>query len=505
MKGDVMKFRRTVAAAVCAAVMPLSVSCFQEQQEKPVLPIVEKALADSGSVWFLDSGRISSLDDVSKLPVGMFCADPDCFAVIEKFLSADYFDNITGAEVPDGLPDFAGETFTCLLDYADGPYGDYVRDSSRVQLLRTVAVQNALMLLGKDYYIIGTDELATGIKEPVKVLLSLSDEVGECGFGDIEDILAADGLQVCALSLIHSGVDAAVGKMSSGKDCAVGVMSSTGIAESGVYERIIREMAEETGIRNSVIQIFHQDCRGLAEAVRGQDGYVCASPSAMPDSVYKGPVIGEGEGDIDLNMMDRYSFCTDGNALSCRHHKGKYSSIHLNSPGNYARFHLVSLIEKHRRSGSRVPMETVILGDKCYPFLIDTLKAVVRELYDYKRDGEYPYRTSISPELEFIDPTECLVRNCYRLLRKDGNLALNTGKSELSTFITIPSPSLPVRCLDSTGTVFTDGYKFSRSIDSETLTVKMVPFAPRYLDAETFFTMEALFPESVKLIKKKLY
>ncbi len=504
MKADFGYMRTFSLIAVMTAVFLLPSSCRQEQELKPLLPMVEKALTDTNSLWFCDFNGTFQSSDISRFPIGMFSCGEDGFAILERFLTADRFDNITGAEVPDGLPDFAGEPFTYLLDYADRPYGDYLTDSLRTSLLRNVAVQSAIMMLGRDYFIIGSDELATGIKEPVKIILSLSDETGEFGFDDIDTLLAVSGTGVRALSLVRCGVDAVVGKMVSGQDCAIGIMDEGSILESGVYERLIREQAENAGIRNSVIQIFNQDCIGLEASVEGRYHYVDPlSWSVRSD--YRGPELGEDENDIDVNMMDRYGFDRGRNALLCQYQKGRYSQVQLNTPGNYARYHLVSLIEKHRRSGSRVPIETVVLGNKAYHLMLDTLRRVARELYDYKRDGEYLYRSSISPDLDFVDPAECLFKNCYQLLRDERMLALNSGKSELSTYITIPSPSLPKGCLDSTETVFTEPYKFQRSIDTERRTVKMVPFSPRYLDAETFSIAEMMYPESMKLVKKKLY
>jgi len=504
MKADVNHTGHRFCVALAAAVLMMSVSCRQEQETEALLPIVEMALSDTNSVWFCNFDELSLKGDISRLPIGMFSCDEDGFAILEKFLTADYFDNITGAEVPDGLPDFAGESFVYLLDYADRPYGDYLTDSLRISLLRNLAVQSTVMMLGRDYYIIGSDHLATGIKEPVKVVLSVSDEVGGYGFSDIDTLLALSGTGVRALSLVHCGVDAAVERMSSGRDCAVGIMDEGSISSSGLYERLIRERAGQAGIRNSVLQVFNQDCMGLEASIERRYHYIHPFMTGVR-SDYRGPELGESEDDIDVNMMDRYGFDRSGNSLLCQSRKGKYTQVQLNSPGNYARFHLVTLIEKHRRSGSRVPIGTIILGDKEYPAILDTLRQVARELYDYKRDGEYLYRSSISPDLEFVVPAEYLFKKCYVFLRNERMLALNTGKSELFTYITIPSPSLPKDCLDSTGTVFTDVFKFRRGIDPRRQTVKMVPFSPRYLDPETVSVAEGMYPESFKLVKKKLY
>ena len=80
-------------------------------------------------------------------------------------------------------------------------------------------------------------------------------------------------------------------------------------------------------------------------------------------------------------------------------------------------------MERHRLSGSTVPLKAVILGCTHYPFHLETMQKVVRELREYRENGRYPYRDLLAEDLVFIDPAHDMAVECYRLLREDGLLA----------------------------------------------------------------------------------
>ena len=161
------------------------------------------------------------------------------------------------------------------------------------------------------------------------------------------------------------------------------------------------------------------------------------------------------------------------------------------------------MIERHRRSGSSIPISAIILTDCGFNHVRDIMEKVMRELYDYKRGGIYLYHTSISPDFRFIDPAECAVSEAYSILRNDGNLALRGEKSQLSTFISLPSSSSPESSLGPDG-YFRDEYMYARSSGTENITTKVVPLAPRYIDDREFKCIEDCH-ETFLLIRNSLY
>jgi len=488
-------------AAVILPLLLFFVSCRPEEQGEKLIPISNKSLNDSASAWFAHFSTYPS--DLSKLPIGVITSQTEELSVMERFLTADYFDNITGDDGPDGIRDFAGERFYLLLDQANGAYNEYFRDTAGISLLRDISIRNVLLMMGDEYYIIPDDIVSTGLKDRVKFLVNVPDASGLFCQNDIDTLLQMSGTGVSSLSLVNCGIKAALSGVGRDERCAIGVLSSDDLYRTGRYEELIREVFSSTH-SNDKVQIFQQLSYGLDMAVDGHTDFVLPEANSVRAD-YQGPVLGTGDNDINVNMLDRYCFDQHGNSLLVKKKGKTYTDIQLNSPGNYARFHLVTLIEKHRRSGSRIPIEAIVLGNRCDAFLLDTLKAVAAELYNFSRDGQYIYRNSISKNLRFIDPIECLVKDSYLLLRNNRILALNTSRTDITSFLTIPSPSLPVSDKDSLGVEFTETYKFSRTPGADECGYKLIPFSLRYITPEDFSYTVKLFPEATRQIKKKLY
>ena len=120
---------------------------------------------------------------------------------------------------------------------------------------------------------------------------------------------------------------------------------------------------------------------------------------------YRGPALGEADGSIREELLKAYNFdFSENRVLARRSPGGGYASLQLNSPENYARYNLVSLLERHRQAGTGTPLRAIILGCTHYPFYLETLNETLAELKDYREDGRYPYRDLIADEITFIDP-----------------------------------------------------------------------------------------------------
>jgi len=114
--------------------------------------------------------------------------EPDiCVRTGEELLSADQFDNIDGRPVPDGLPDFAGETFCIVLDCANAPYDGYV--SRNIPFLRETAMRQTVFALDTlcrtNLYV----PSAVSVKRPAKALVLCSDDIIRETLPDILDFL----------------------------------------------------------------------------------------------------------------------------------------------------------------------------------------------------------------------------------------------------------------------------------------------------------------------------
>jgi glutamate racemase len=474
-------------------------SCKDIVSEQPLLPISQKALNDTSSVFY--AGFSSYPDDKKLLSIGVFDSDVMGLYVMEKLLSLDKYDNITGKRESDGIADFAGENFIYFADQANMPYDRYC-DMKRGDYLKELVIKDVLFLMGESYFNLAIDDKPFGLKERVKIILSADNTATAYCMEDINALIKASGTGVKVVSIINSGVTALFSELDKSNNYSVGLMASPETVSSGAYEKIINDVAVKASFTGKV-QLYNQSCAGFAEAVDGVSFYVQEESVTSPIDGYLGPHIGEEEGDIDISILNRYNFDFSNNGIIYTKNNGEYSDIQLNSPSNYARFYLVSLLEKHRKSGSRVPLRSVILGCNHYSFLSDTLNKVIEELRNFRQDGIYIYRNTISKDFKFIDPALYAAMDCYEILRKDNELALNPQKGFLRSFISVPSYGLPIKCISAYGTL-NDDYKYGRDTGTETVSTKQVPFSSRYINKKTQDKIEKLLPYSFALIREHL-
>ena len=487
------------AAVLAAAAVLLSVSsCGDRNRSNGLLPIAQKALGDSSSIYYADFPEYPR--ELSDLPIGIFDCSPDGFTVAERFLTADNFDNITGRSGSDGIADFGGEYFQILYDRANSPYGGYI-DAGNPAFLKEQLIRNTLFLMSDRYYNLAVDEYQSGYKDPVKIVIVPSPVADYYALSDIQALLDRSGTGVKAVGVIESSIREALKGVDEDGNFCVGVLYSPEGVTSREYEAAIRKMASDSGVTGR-IQVFNQEGLGIEEALAGNPAYLDTS-ARVSRSGYAGPVTGISYNNINASLFDRYGFDTVGNALLFPAGGRNISGVQLNSVENYVRYHLVSMVERHRRSGSRVPISSIILADCGYDRLRGVMDRIMVELYNYRRGGIYLYRSSISPDFRFIDPAECAVSEAYRILREDGNLALRGTKSTLSPFITMPSSSVPADSLDSSG-FFRETFLFGRVSGTEDVTTKAVPFTPRYIDAEELGEIEYNH-ETFTLIRNALY
>ena len=478
-----------------AAVMT---SCGRGTGTDSMLPIAKKALGDSTSIYYGDFEEYPA--ELSSLAIGVFDCSPDGFDVVEKILTADHYDNITGKPVPDGISDFGGEHVQMLFDKANGPYGGYLNHNN-LDFLKEQLIRNTIFLTGSRYYNLAVDEYQSGYKEPVKLILVPSSVAALYGMKDIHSLLEKSGTGVKAVGVIEAGIRKALEGADGDGNLSLGVLYAPDGVPSREYEAVIRDMAAESGI-SGMIQVFNQEGSGIEESMNADPAYIDTSAVYAREG-YAGPVTGISYNNIDATLFDRYGFNTSGNSLLFPASGRNISGIQLNSVENYVRYHLVSMIERHRRSGSRIPISAIILADCGFNRVRGIMEKVMNELYNYRRGGIYIYRTSISRDFEFIDPAECAVSEAYEILRQDGNLALRGEKSLLTSFISLPSSSIPPASLGPDG-YFNDTFKFSRTCGTEDITTKVVPFAPRYIEDGELRCIEEC-PETFILIRNSLY
>lgn len=472
----------------------------KETGEVALSPIMDKALNDPSSNFYADFKNFP--EQKSKLPIGVFDSGTGGLTVLEVLLNADMIDNISGNLGGDGVADFAGEDFTYLADRANMPYGNYSA-ANKQDFFKELVVKDALFLLDNKYWMNSADKQVSGDKLPCKILVIACNTATAWGLGDITTLLGQSGTGVKVIGVINAGVNALYNKieMSGSNDSlAVGVLATVGTIASNAYERTIGEIGQQNGY-TGYIKVVNHGCAGFAESVDQEKDYVNIALTA-PREGYRGPALGTGSEDIKEGLLNVYNFDYANGAVLREKIGGKYTAFQLNSAANYARFHLVTLLEKHRASGAKVPLKYVILGCTHYPFLLETLKETMHELMNYRdANGSLIYGNLIHPDFEFIDPAVFTALECYNTLREDGNLALNTSEGKFEGYISIPAYGLPAECLDADGNLTYD-FKYGRNHGTEDITTVFVPFSRRYLNEQTLGRIESMLPMSYNKIKQ---
>ena len=321
----------------------LLASCRDDEGEEALLPIAQKALTDTASVYYIGADRYPQ--DISGLPIGVLDCSVNGFEVVERLLTLDCFDNITGKPEPDGIIDFGGENIQFLSDRANGPYGGYIEVGS-LDFLKEQVLSNTIFLMSDDYFNLAGDEYRSGFKEPVKMIIVSSPVADLRVLPDINNFLEQSGTGVKAIGVVEAGIREAVSDVDEDGNLCVGVLFAPDGVSSIEYESMIRKSVGNTGGK---VQVLNQEAVGLDAAIKGDTAYVDTTAVVARDS-YAGPVAGVSYNNIDMSLFDRYGFDTQDNALLYVR-KGDLSGVQLNSVENYARFHLVSMIERHRRSG----------------------------------------------------------------------------------------------------------------------------------------------------------
>ena len=461
-------------------------SCSEKQVTSNGLTIINKAISDTSSIFYADFENYP--DTLSVLPIGIMDSGTGGLAILERFLTADEYDNITGKLVADNIGDFVGENLTYLADIANVPYVGYLNKGKK-DFLRELMLKNTLFMMGDSYFSLAFDDEPMKGKEKVKLLIVGSSIAATYAMNDVEELLRLSNTGVQAISVVEATASEVSRQLT--VDDAVGIISNTNVLQSKIYDNLLG------------INLVKQMSYGFTEDMKMGENLIDKTLGA-PRASYSGPVFGENVENINVELLPRYNFSLENNDILYSRIGRKFKEIQLNSMENYARFSLMSLVEKHRKNADGKKLKFVILDCEYSVHYKDVLETMVASLRDYQQDGKYIYKNCISEDFQFIDPSLAVVKQAYSILRKSEILSMNLKKTKVESFISIPAYG--------EGTIqvgdyhwFRDDYKFGRFVGTELQTFKMVPFALKYLDQETVRNIEIVAPKSYKLINNKLY
>lgn len=432
----------------------------------------------------------------NNLPIGVFDSGTGGLTVLEAMLTLDAFNNITGKPGADGKPDFDKEYFQYLADQANMPYGNYAAEN-KTKLLQEHVVKNMDFLLKNRYDINWMQQASPKEKQSVKMLVLACNTATAFALEEVKQFVKINGTNAPVVGVINAGVKAALAYQSTHEKGAIGVFATAGTVASDGYPKSIRALAASMQMAAPVI--VSQGGFGLADAIdRDYSFYVDTASAHRKD--YKGPSVNNTKYKIDTALLNVYKFNKENNKLLCEYDdKGKCLDIQLNDPENYVRYHLVSLIEKMRSQGITTPMNTLILGCTHYPFMRDTIRNVLNELYNMKFNGQYAYRSVLAKHVELIDPAVETAKEAYIEMRK---LALGNGSAKQPNkfFITVPNKSLKEVQLQPDGW-FTYEYKYGRNEGANKPFVLFTPFDDKNISEATYQRLKAALPAVYKAVQ----
>ena len=427
-------------------------------------------------------------------PIGIFDSGTGGLTVMDAILTADMFNNATGEEGADGIKDFAAERFIYLADQANMPYGNYAAEN-KVDFLRELIVQDALFLMGPKYYATATAKEASTNKEAVKSIVIACNTATATGLKDIEEMLVESGTGLSVLGVVNAGVKGALECLPKDASGSIGVMATVGTIKTQGYELTIKQMAQQMGYTGN-LQVVNQAAMGFAEAVDQEPDFVLQG-QISPRENYRGPSFDHPEFPIQPALLEAYNFDHSDNGILLM--QGKQVVLQLNAAQNYARYHLLSLVEQLRAQPQPQPLKVLIMGCTHYPYYKTTLQAMLQELRQYQKDGVYPYKHLIANEVFLIDPAVNTAKELYLLLQQQGLLAKNQTTTSASFYISVPNQDLPGVGLEGPQR-FTYAYKYGRSTGTGLEFVKMVPFSEENIDVATLARFRSSIPTTFSLI-----
>jgi glutamate racemase len=422
------------------------------------------------------------------LPIGVFDSGTGGLTVLEAMLRLDAYNNATGLPGADGKPDFSSEFFEYLADQANMPYGNYAAEK-KTDLLKEHIFKNMQFLLQSN-----------NTKQSTKMIVLACNTATAYALSDIKAKFKAENIQVPVIGVIDAGAKAALAYQAKAGAGTIGVFATAGTVASEGYPRTLQAMAKEKTL--PVLSVVSQGGAGLAESIdRDWSYFVDTLTQARKE--YKGPSMKNPLYNIDTTLLAAYQFDKSNNKLLCEYDdKGSCLDLQLNDPANYVRYHLVSLLEKMVQQDIKTPMNTLILGCTHYPYMLDTIAKVLNELYDYKKDNQYRYRSFMTKHIELIDPSVETAKEAYLALR-EMQLGNTAGVQPNRFFITTPNKALTEAQLQPDGW-FTYAYKYGRAVGEKKDYVQYVPFDHKNISDASYERFKLVLPSSYKEIAKTL-
>jgi len=474
--------------------------CPAQEQINPHIEksnIVETILSDKSSFFYLDTRNYPTQNE--KLPIGIFDSGTGGLTILEAIVNLDQHNNKTHClkKNGDGLKDFQKEYFIYLGDQANMPYGNYAA-LNKTALLKEHIIKDVQFLLGNKYYLNADANTYKTDKEPVKTIVIACNTATAYGKTDIEKFIQKAGLNINVIGVIDAAVKAALSSFDSDQNGTIAVMATAGTVASEGYVKTFNTQKVAMNYTGQ-IKIFQQAGLGLAGAIDGSAEYI-ATDAVIPRAEYKGPSENNADAKIELSILQRYGFDWSKNKMLFDGTAEKPENLQINSIENYIDYHLVSLMEKIRKTADPKKLKAIIFGCTHYPFYSEVFRSKIEKLYNYRENGEYLYQPFMAKEIELIDPAFNTAKQLYEHLVNCHLLGdENLYKSQF--YLSVPNKSNEHIQVDSSGN-FTYEYKYGRSAGLAQQYVRRVPFSKKCISPDVLRRLSEKVPSTFELISK---
>ncbi len=225
--------------AFCAA------SCGRKKAgEVSVIPLTIKILNDTSSMAYKNISLTAA--DRSKGTVAVIGAPEDVIRLCENLVSCDMHDNISGKIKSDGLPDFAGETFSEILDFANYPYEEYVA-LNNAAFLKEINVRNFLSAIDTVCLQSPYDSASRMYRQRAKFVIFASSSASVYGFHDIDSLCRNVGPEsVKVLTPVRSMYDYAASRHGEGA-MNILVWGEKDKIDNGIYSSVLDDVLAVRG------------------------------------------------------------------------------------------------------------------------------------------------------------------------------------------------------------------------------------------------------------------
>ena len=245
---------RTNLSIILSLLALVAVSCKVDQQTQvQSIPFVKEIMANSDHPAAVVLSR--SADPDPSGDVVLVGSLPAVMAYSHAFRDSDTYENSRGAAAADGLPDFAGETFTSIVDHCADLAPEWI-ELGGAERLRELAVRQVVSALDTTYNLSPYDLEGLGHKSPAKLIVMTSPFYATYGKSDVDTLLHAMSCRVPVVSPFDVAATKVVRSVRKGTSVVVGIVcDSLEMSRASLMERFLAD-ASAAGISGAECFMF---------------------------------------------------------------------------------------------------------------------------------------------------------------------------------------------------------------------------------------------------------